>query len=77
MEIPFVEGPGVRTVSVMTSIDKRVAAPEARTCYEDLTDPGVYEHLKQWMAARHEAGKGRPTKRDRREIDKIHGFWDA
>ncbi len=76
LEIPFLEGPGVRTVSVKAVITKRVAAPEAQACYEDLTPPEVYEVLKLWQIAKHEAAKGRPTKRDRREIDKIHGFWD-
>lgn len=76
LEIPFVEGPGVRTISVRAVIVKRVGAPEAQACYEDLTKPEVYEALKLWQIAKHEAAKGRPTKRDRREIDKIHGFWD-
>ena len=77
LEIPFAEGPGVRSISVKAVIIKRVGAPEARACYEDLTLPEVYEHLKEWHTARNEAAKGRPTKRDRREIDKIHGFWDS
>jgi ribosome-associated heat shock protein Hsp15 len=76
LEIPFIEGPGVRVVSVKVVITKRVGAPEAQACYEDLTKAEVYESLKAWQIARQEAAKGRPTKRDRREIDKIHGFWD-
>ena len=76
LEIPFAEGPGVRSISVIAVIDKRVGAPEAQACYEDLTKPEIYEALKLWHAAKHEAAKGRPTKRDRREMDKIHGFWD-
>lgn len=74
--IPFMEGPGVREISVKAVIEKRVGAPEAQACYEDLTSPRVYETLKLWQIAKQEAAKGRPTKRDRREIDKIHGFWD-
>ena len=77
LEIPFNEGPGVRRISVKAVIEKRVGAPEAQACYEDLTPPEVYEALKLWLAAKREAAKGRPTKRDRREIDKIHGFWDG
>lgn len=76
LEIPFVEGPGVREVRVVGLLEKRVGAPEAQACYEDRTKPEVYEALKLWQTAKHEAAKGRPTKRDRREIDKIHGFWD-
>ncbi len=77
LEIPFPEGPGVRSISVKAVISLRVAAPLAQACYEELTTEEVFENLKQWLTAKHEAAKGRPTKRDRREIDKIHGFWDA
>lgn len=76
LEVPFVERPGVRQISVKTVIVKRVAAPEAQACYEDLTKPEIYEALKLWQIAKQEPAKGRPTKRDRREIDEIHGFWD-
>ena len=76
LEIPFMEGPGVRMISVKAVIEKRVGAPEAQACYQDLTAPEVYEALKLWMTAKREAAGGRPTKRNRREIDKIHGFWD-
>lgn len=74
--IPFVEGPGVRQISVKAVIAKRVGAPEAQACYEDLTKPEVYEQLRSWLAARKDAAGGRPTKKDRRDIDRIHGFWD-
>ena len=76
LEVPFAEGPGFRSIFVKAVIVKRVGAPEARACYEDLTQPEVYGALKQWHEAKRDAGKGRPTKHDRREIDKIHGFWD-
>jgi ribosome-associated heat shock protein Hsp15 len=76
LAIPFMEGPGVRDVLVKSLLQKRVSAPEAQACYEDRTLPEVYETLKAWQVARQEAAKGRPTKRDRREIDKIHGFLD-
>ena len=76
LEIPFNEGPGARTILIKAVISLRVGAPEAQACYDDLTMAEVYEVLRIWHAARREAAKGRPTKRDRREIDKIHGFWD-
>ena len=76
LEVPFAEGPGFREISVKAVIGTRVGAPEAQACYEDLTRPEVHEKLRLWLAAKREASKGRPTKRDRREIDKIHGFWD-
>lgn len=76
LEIPFSEGPGVRQISVKALIALRVGAPEAQACYEELTSPEALEALRTWQAAKREASKGRPTKRNRREIDKIHGFWD-
>ena len=76
LEIPFPEGPGVRTIAVKSVIQLRVGAPEAQACYEDLTKPEVYAALKLWQTAKRDAAKGRPTKKDRREIDRIHGFWE-
>ena len=59
LEIPFAEGPGVRRISVNAVIEKRVGAPEARACYEDLTKSEVYDALKLWHAAKNEASRGR------------------
>lgn len=75
LEIPFIEGPGVRSISVLQVIDKRVGAPEAQACYEELTKPEVFEALKNWHIAKAEAAKGRPTKKDRRAIDRIQEDW--
>jgi ribosome-associated heat shock protein Hsp15 len=76
LEIPFPDGPGTRTLTVMSVIEKRVGAPEARACYEEETAPEVFEVQKNWHQARSEGMRGRPTKKDRRDIGKIHGFWD-
>jgi len=76
LEIPFPEGPGMKTILVKEPISLRVGAPLARACYDDLTPPEVYAHVKQVLAERREAGQGRPTKRERRQIGKIRGFWD-
>lgn len=76
LEIPFPEGPGIRMVTVMSLIEKRVSAPEARACYEESTAPEVFEAQKNWHAARSEGMRGRPTKKDRREMDRIRGFFE-
>lgn len=76
LEIPFIDGPGVREIFVKAVIDKRVGAPEAQACYEDGTKPEVYEALKAWQIAKAEAAKGRPTKKDRRAIDQIKAEWE-
>ena len=76
LEIPFPEGPGTRTVKVVELIEKRVGAPEARACFEENTAPEVFEAQKNWHAARSDGMRGRPTKKDRREMDRIRGFFD-
>ena len=60
-------------------IEKRVGAPIAVTCYEDVTPEEEKNKYKSWflngMAAseKREKGSGRPTKRERREIDEFKG----
>jgi ribosome-associated heat shock protein Hsp15 len=76
LEIPFIEGPGLRKIVVSGVIDKRVGAPEAQACYEEQTKPEVFEALKNWQIAKAEAAKGRPTKKDRRAIDQIKAEWE-
>lgn len=75
LQIPFIEGPGLREVCVIKLIEKRVAAPEAQACYEERTKPEVFEALRNWQIAKTEAAKGRPTKKDRRAIDRIKEDW--
>ena len=76
IEIPFPEGPGTRRVCIVALIEKRVSAPEARACYEESTTPEVFEAQKNWHSARSEGMRGRPTKKDRREMSRIRGFFE-
>lgn len=76
LEIPFPEGPGVRKITVRALIAKRAGAPEARGCYEEDTAPEAFEAQKNWHLTRLENPGGRPTKKNRRDIDRIHGFLD-
>lgn len=50
---------------------KRVGAPVARECYNDLSEPPP----PQIRAAlpRRDPGTGRPTKKDRRKLDELRG----
>ncbi len=66
-------------------IEKRVSPTLARPCYLDLTPPEEYNKYKAWFVGkgapeRREKGAGRPTKKERREIDDykegIHEWWD-
>ncbi|MDX6233601.1 MAG: ribosome-associated heat shock protein Hsp15 [Nocardioidaceae bacterium] len=59
-----------RTFEVVQVIDKRVGAPIALECYVDHTPPPPPKDESAPVAAR-ERGAGRPTKRDRRDIDRL------
>ncbi len=76
LEIPFPEGPGNRVITVLAVIAKRVSAPEAAACYSESTPIEAIDAQKRWHAARLEHPGGRPTKKNRRDLDKIHGFLD-
>jgi ribosome-associated heat shock protein Hsp15 len=76
IEIPFPEGPGARTVRIVALAEKRVGGLEARTCYEESTAPEIFEAQRNWHAARSEGMRGRPTKKDRREMTRIRGFFE-
>lgn len=57
-------------------IPKRVSATLAEPCYENLTPEDELNKFKSWFigkapAERREKGTGRPTKRERREIDEF------
>lgn len=75
IEVPFHDGPGERTIRVKGLIEQRVGAPLAQACYEDLTTPEIYEMNQRALQERRDAG-GRPTKKERRQIGKIRGFWE-
>ena len=76
LELPFAEGPGTRVVRVSSLIERRVAASEARLCYEEMTSLLVFEEQRLWHEARRDAPRGRPTKKDRRDMVRIRGFWE-
>lgn len=76
LEIPFTSGPGMRVVRILALAEKRLGAPEARALYEESTAPEVHEAQKNWHLARAEGSRGRPTKKDRREMGRIRGFFE-
>ena len=63
-----------RTLEVTRIIQKRVGAPEAATCYIDHTPPPPPTPV--LPVARRDRGAGRPTKKERREIDAWRGGFD-
>ena len=62
--LTFPLGPHIRTVRVLALGERRGPAPEARTLYEDLAPPPV-------PPVRSATSGQRPTKSDRRAIDRL------
>lgn len=61
-----------RILVVKRLITKRVGAPDAATAYTDLTPPPL-PRSETPLAPVRDRGAGRPTKRERREIDRLRG----
>lgn len=65
------------TYKVVDLLEKRVSAVVAEPCYENLTPEEELNKFKDWYLFNkgslevREKGTGRPTKRDRRDIDKF------
>ena len=62
---------GTRTVEVVRVIEKRVGATDAATCFVDHTPKPSPETAMALPVAQRERGAGRPTKRDRRVLDRF------
>jgi ribosome-associated heat shock protein Hsp15 len=68
------------TLKVVDLLQKRVGAPIAQQCYEDLTPEEELNKFNDWYVGKaktefREKGKGRPTKRERRQIDDFKDDW--
>ena len=61
----------VRILKVIGFAERRGSAEIARVLYEDMTPPP--EPTKEPPAGGRDEGAGRPTKRERREIDRLQG----
>jgi ribosome-associated heat shock protein Hsp15 len=62
--LTFPQGPHIRTVKVLALGERRGPAPEARLLYDDLAPP-------QPKPVEPPGGGERPTKADRRAIDRL------
>lgn len=72
MRVELTDGARLRIAEVTKVIAKRVGAPVAAECYIDHSPPPPPRILAAPIAVR-DAGAGRPTKRERREIDRLRG----
>lgn len=74
--LTFPLGPHIRLIKIEQLGTRRGPATEARTLYEDLDPPQPKPKEDKPLtaaAAKREKGAGRPTKRERRETDKLRG----
>lgn len=62
-----------RDVEVVRVLSKRVGAAIAVECYVDHSPPPPERDDFEPLFAVRERGTGRPTKRDRRQIDRLRG----
>ena len=60
-----------RILGVVLLLAKRVSYPQARTAYDDRTPERPRVHI---PVAMRERGSGRPTKKERRELDRLRGY---
>lgn len=78
--LTFPAGARIRVIRVLALGTRRGPAPEARTLYEDL-DPLPERRVGASPAppsqAARERGAGRPTKADRRAIERLRGDGDG
>jgi ribosome-associated heat shock protein Hsp15 len=73
--LTFPRGDHIRVIKVLDLGQRRGPAPEAQELYEDLAPPVVDEDARRKAAEEaalgRPAGAGRPTKRDRRAVDRL------
>lgn len=73
--LTFPKGDHIRVIRIKDLGTRRGAAPEAQALYEDLDPPQPRKKTdpRPMKAAQREPGSGRPTKRQRRDTDRLRG----
>ena len=73
--LTFAQGQRVRIIEIVAIADKRGPASVAQTLYNDLSPPPPVKGDPDTPArvAAREPGTGRPTKRERRDLDRLRG----
>jgi ribosome-associated heat shock protein Hsp15 len=72
--LTFPLGPHIRVIRILALATRRGPAAEARTLYEDLSSPvSLDSAAPKPDIGRRDAGTGRPTKAERRAIDRLRG----
>lgn len=62
---------------ILAELEKRVGAPLVKEYLLDITEPEEIEKLKTYQQAQHNYRQtdGKPTKKDRRELDRFMDEW--
>ena len=63
----------VRVLRVVELGERRGPATEAQGLFEDLSEPAIPAAAAEPPPVQRAPGSGRPTKRDRRVLDRFHG----
>ncbi len=72
--VTFPKGPYVRVIEIVALGTRRGPAPEAQALYRDLNPPEAQPKPdRQQGPALRDSGAGRPTKKHRREIERLIG----
>lgn len=83
--LTFPLGARIRIIRIVALGRRRGPAPEAQALYEDLTPPAEAAAIEDDSSAVRPAGSGRPTKAERRALDRLQdqdvpggsGRWSA
>jgi ribosome-associated heat shock protein Hsp15 len=71
--LTFAHGRDVKVLRIAALGVRRGPATEARTLYEDLSEPPVPKSAAETTAPERDPGSGRPTKAHRRAVDRLIG----
>ena len=83
--LTFAQSRVIRVIRIEALADRRGPAPEAQGLYEDMSPPPPPKNAADGdgalaldgSVARREPGAGRPTKRERRDTDRLRGDIDG
>lgn len=73
--LTFPQGPHIRVIEVLALAERRGPASEARLIYADLDPPQPKPKEQQPESDVRAPGSGRPTKKERREIDRLKSVF--
>ena len=69
--LTFPQGQHIRVVQVLALATRRGPAAEARALYDDLKPPEAANRLPPATQAARSRGAGRPTKKQRRDLERL------